>query len=439
MTLTATTIAMAILFALGVIVRAWGEDAEARQLRRTALLLRPDSEDGGLLEPAQVDAILERTKMVLGTTKLSRLIGMFLLIPSGILIGISFSPGPWGLAISTLAIFLVFLVLHGAALSLAVRRIGESSGDPPSWLLDREIHAPLPFVIGSVAWERAQRVLDSLLAPARLGRPQAQLIEQDDRIHLHIVTPAEQRAVQSDASESGERTEERMIRAITRLDRTLVREIMRPINQVTAIRLKDFTSRRFLDLCRRTGFTRLPCYEDQITNLIGYINVYDVLENDKLPRDLRALVTEALYVPEVARVDAVLKEMISRKQQIAIVFDEFGGTSGLLSREDIIEEIVGDVGDEYERPRRMVIESRGGYLVDPSTDLDDLREEIGMVVPKRNCDTVAGYVYARLGRVPRRGEVVEENGWQIRVAAMDGHRIRRLRVVPVSSEEPRES
>src|SRR5690606_12578493 len=109
---------------------------------------------------------------------------------------------------------------------------------------------------------------------------------------------------------------------------------------------------------------------------------------------------------------------------------EFGGTSGWLSREDIIEEIVGEVEDEYERPFRLISESAGGYLVDASADLDDLREETGLELSKRYSDTIAGYVYYRLGRVPKRGETIEEKGWKIRVAAIDNHRIRRLRLIP---------
>jgi CBS domain containing-hemolysin-like protein len=280
------------------------------------------------------------------------------------------------------------------------------------------------------------------LLPAWLGfhRPSAQLFEQDERLHLRLAGQngeTDQPAVQS-RREGGDRTEAQMIRAIQRLDRTLVREIMRPINQVTAIRLRDYTSRRLLELCRQTGFTRIPCYTDQITNLIGFINVYDVLESESQPRDLRPFLSDALFVPEVARVDVVLETTIAARQQVAIVFDEFGGTSGWLSREDILEEIVGDVGDEYERPRPMIVESRGSFLVDPSADLDDLGEELGLELPKRHCDTLAGYVYARLGRVPRRGETIEEKGWTIRVAAMAGHRIRRLRLIPPPHDEENE-
>lgn len=220
-----------------------------------------------------------------------------------------------------------------------------------------------------------------------------------------------------------------MVAAIERLDRTFVREIMRPVNQVTAVRLRDCTARRLLAICRRTGYTRIPVYEDHILNLSGYLNVYDILECERLPRDLRPLVVKPLFVPEVARVDHVLQEMIVRKQQVAIVFDEFGGTSGWLSREDILEEIVGELEDEYERPRQKILPVKGGYLVDGSLDLDDLADEVGLDLTRPHCDTVAGYIYFKLGRTPRRGEVLEEAGWKIRVAGLEGHRIRRVRLV----------
>jgi Mg2+/Co2+ transporter CorC len=304
----------------------------------------------------------------------------------------------------------------------------------PAWLADTEVHLPVPALVGAVTWERAFSLLDLLPSGLGLSRPEAQLIEQEGRLALRLGSPGAETSASPSEPPPGDRTEAQMIRAIQRLDRTLVREIMRPINHVTVVRLKDTPPKRLLDICRRTGFTRIPCYENQITNLIGYINVYDLLETDTLPADLREMVTQALFVPEVARVDMVLREMIGARQQVAIVFDEFGGTSGWLSREDILEEIIGEVGDEYERPRRSIVETKDGFLADGETDLDDLKEEIGLDLPKRNCDTIAGYIYARLGRVPRRSEEIDEKGWRIRIAGLDRHRIRKVRLFPPAVE-----
>jgi CBS domain containing-hemolysin-like protein len=149
-----------------------------------------------------------------------------------------------------------------------------------------------------------------------------------------------------------------------------------------------------------------------------------------LPESLRPLVIRPLFVPEVARVDSTLQEMILRKQQVAIVFDEYGGTSGWISREDILEEIVGEVGDEYEHPKSMVERVGDAYVVDASMNLDDVRNEVGLDLPRRNYDSIAGWIYARLGRAPRRGETLEEAGWKIVVANVVGHRISNVRLLP---------
>ncbi|MBX3729478.1 MAG: HlyC/CorC family transporter [Candidatus Sumerlaeia bacterium] len=429
--------------AAGLALQVWGEHTEARVLRAAGRLLRPAGGDEARLESAETTTVVQRTRLALAAARLARLTALALLLPGMLTLVRLVLPGRG--PDSTLVDLLGFLALLGILLPVAVgsawsanRRVAASTPVlVPDWLRDADVHPPALLLLGATIWDRIFGLADALAGRFGLARPEAQLVERDGRIEVRLAGEdegPEATVLQTPPTAGADRTEEQMIRAIQRLDRTIVREIMRPINRVTAIRLRDVTPKRFLDLCRRTGFTRIPCYADHITNLIGYINVYDLLELDEPPRDLRELVTPALFVPEVARVDGVLQEMIATRQQVAIVFDEFGGTSGWLSREDILEEIVGDVGDEYERPRPMIVPSRGTFLVNPSVDLDDLKEQLGLELPKRHVDTIAGYVYARLGRVPRRGETIEERGWRIQVAAIDNHRIRRLRLIPPADE-----
>jgi len=443
--MTLLLVLLLLLLAFGLGLRAWGEMVEARQLRLTAALLRTDGDDSGALEPSVIGTVLERTRVVLSTAKLARIISLIFIIPAAYFfaleaktIVLAKANGAWlGGTLILFMVLILFVLYLFAFLVGALAAKGEDEDSVPDWLINSESHAPPVLVAGFMVWEKVVEPIDRFMARLGSGRPQAQLYEQEREIRLAVVG---HHAPDSAVAKNGkrkpvvERSEADMVEAIQQLDRTLVREIMRPINHVTAIRLKDYTPEGFLELCRRTGFTRIPVYENQVTDLIGFINIYDLLDADELPGDLKDVVSTPLFVPEVARGDQVLQQMIQNKQQIAIVFDEFGGTSGILSREDIIEEIVGDVGDEYERPRRLVYESRNGYLVDPSLDLDDLDREIGLELAKRNCDTIAGYIYNRLGRVPRRGESIEEKGWTIRVVSMDGHRIRRIRIMPPADE-----
>ncbi len=430
--------------AFALAIRMWGESTEARQLRLATALLRIAPADDETSDPSRIATGLDRTRMVLSTAKLARIAALFILYPAAsVLLWLVISRGEGRVSgAETLGMFaglgavmfVSILAVHGV---FARRSPSPGHGEKvpfPVWMTDREATPPLPYQAGHLVWERVHAGFDWLFDRLNASRPKAQLFERDNEIRLGL----SEESVRTDEvlRRSGRvRSEEEMVRSIERLGRTLVREIMRPINHVTAVRLSDTNPRRLLDLARRTAFTRIPVYEDQITNLTGYINVYDLLDAEESPRNLRDLVTDALYIPETARVASVLQQMIQAKQQVAIVFDEFGGTSGWLSREDILEEIVGDIEDELERPRRLYYEIKGGWIVDPSADLDDLRDEIGLDISKINAETIAGYVYARLGRVPRRGETLDENGWKLRVAAMDGHRIRRLRVTPPAGDD----
>ncbi|MCB2156123.1 hypothetical protein KQI84_14700 [bacterium] len=433
-----------VVFLFGLLIRTWCDSAEARQLRIAALIIQPDADQGEVVSTA-----LDRTRMLLSAIKLLRLFSLFVLATSGSLVAIDLrevaaagGTPPWyanPLVVDVFAFVALFLILiisstYGAR--RAFRRSEQLRENPPAWITDEDVSWPAWVATGWIGWEWLMHSLERFLAVG-MRRPQATMYELEDQIRLDVedIDPESVATPGASTTIQRERTELEMVRAIQRLDSTLVREVMKPINQVTAIRIKDYSPKRLLELARRTGYSRIPVYEDQITNLQGYINIYDLLDLEESPKDLRQLVTKPIFVPEVARVDAIMNEMITRKQQVAIVFDEFGGTSGWLSREDIFEEIVGEVEDEYERPRRKILPVKDWFLVSPTIDLDDLEEEIGLELPKRNCDTIAGYIYQRLGRVPRPGEVLEERGWRIVVSGLDNHRIRRIRAIPPAPED----
>ncbi|MEQ8820782.1 MAG: transporter associated domain-containing protein [Sumerlaeia bacterium] len=399
-----------------------------------------------------VATLIERTRMVISALKLTRISSLIFIIPSFVLLMahgwdmiLPEDGGPLVRVLTDLSILIalaaiLFATTLSSILTGSKQARPELGFEPPEWLIDEKRAVPTLVVAGWLAWERGVQSVDRFLKPFDLSRPPAHLFEEDGEIHLEVETVAaveeDTRKNNGNGSPNEERSEVDMIRAIQRLDDTLVREVMRPINQVTAIRLKDYDVPSLLSLARRTGFTRIPCYEDQITNLRGYINIYDILEEgEDNVGSLRELITEPLFVPEVARVDRLLNEMITRKQQTAIVFDEFGGTSGWVTREDILEEIVGEIEDEYDKPRRKLRPTGSGYLVDPAVDLDDLLDEIGIDLPKRNCDTIAGYVYNRLGRSPHRGETLEAGDWIIEVTAVVNHRIRRIKISPIPQDE----
>lgn len=395
------------------------------------------------------EAFLGRIGMALSAARLGQILSILLIVPSLLLLAhhwlqvyrddIEISTGRELLLYFIAAVILSFFFSVMRALSLKgfydPERPSRRSS-MPEWLTQQNHHAPAPAAAGAILWDWVLRGCEWISRRLNAERPKAYLVEQDDEILLavgehELEAFGSKRHGEEAAQGRDERTEREMIRAIQRLDRTLVREVMRPLNKVASVALPGLTAEKFLQLARRTGYTRFPCYNDQVTNLIGYLNVHDFLERPELPTDLRRLVHDAPFLPEIAQVDAALQEMLRLKSQVAICFDEFGGCSGFLTREDIFEEITGEIFDEYDRAEELkLLVRRGHYIADASIDLDDLAESIGLVLEKENCDTLAGYVYHLLSRVPRRGETIDSAGWKLEVLQMDNHRIRKVRITP---------
>ena len=438
---------------VGLLVRQWCERSEAHHLHLSVDVLYPGENEEMELDPNLASTVLRRTRMALSAAKLMRLVSLLILIPTSTLLASEFlraAGEQWDYHVlrviaGTMLLFGIVFLMHALAVLQVTARDSGPRRTAPEWILREDAMPPISITAAWYAWETLVRGIDRLLMLLGLGRPSAQLIEQDQEVRLSVDSVRTMRADKGahgktahEVNDNDDRTARQMVRSIEELDTTLVREVMRPINKVTAVRLPAYNSKRLLSLCRRTGYTRIPVYEDTITNLSGYINVYDLLEKDKLPENLRPLVIRPLFVPEVARVNSTLQEMIRRKQQVAIVFDEYGGTSGWLSREDILEEIVGEVGDEYEHPQTLVEKIGDGYLVDASMNLDDVREELGLDLFRRNYDTIAGWIYHRLGRAPRRGEMIEVSGWKIIASNTAGHRVSKVRLLPPPSEADRE-
>lgn len=400
------------------------------------------------------ETLLDRTTVALSCARLARLLSLLIILPALALLLRLHIPTEnllpayisplWGevlrLLVYSLGIFILLMLVHtffmrGFYLEDRVK----SHKRAPAWLTDPQEMEPAPVAAGALLWEWMVNGLQAITRGMLLHRPVAYLFEQDGELTLAIgkaEAPATTKnGLTKGTSMEDEKTEEEMVHSIERLSETLVREVMRPLNKVTAVSLTGFNLDKFLQLARRTGYTRFPCYYDQVTNLIGYLNVHDFLDSPVPPKDIRKMVHRAVFIPEVARTNVALEEMLRRRTQIAICYDEFGGCSGMLSREDIFEEIIGEILDEYDRPDEVPIQKfRHFFLVDGSMDLDDLEEALGLELEKNNCDTLAGYVYQKLSRTPRRGESFEEHGWKLEVSRMDQHRIRKVRVYPPPDE-----
>jgi CBS domain containing-hemolysin-like protein len=227
--------------------------------------------------------------------------------------------------------------------------------------------------------------------------------------------------------------ERRMIHRIFDLGETLAREIMVPRIDVMALDVQT-PLEEALDALLRSGYSRVPVFDETVDNVLGLLYAKDLLrvwrEGGTL-QDLKNLLRPAYFVPEAKKVDELLAEMQSQRIHMAVVVDEYGGVAGLVTLEDLVEEIVGDYRDSFEstQPPIQTLTS-GKTLVDGLTLMSDLNEHLDIHLHDPNYDTVAGFILGRLSRIPKVGDVVEEPelGIKLTVHAMDRLRVSQVMV-----------
>lgn len=228
-----------------------------------------------------------------------------------------------------------------------------------------------------------------------------------------------------------EKDERRMIYSIFQFGETLCREIMIPRIDVVALDVNTSVSEA-VTVMRKWGHSRLPVYEDSIDNILGLLYAKDLLrvvDGDKPVDSIRELLRPAYFVPEAKKADELLAEMQSRRFHMAIVVDEYGGVAGVVTLEDIVEEIVGEIRDEYdqaeEQPYQQI--SPDEFIFNGRTDVEDVNDLLGTHLERESADTLGGFIAAEIGRVPTGGEQVTAEDWIFNVEQVAGRRIRRVR------------
>jgi putative hemolysin len=226
--------------------------------------------------------------------------------------------------------------------------------------------------------------------------------------------------------------ERRMIHRIFDLGETLAREIMVPRIDVMALDVQTPLGEA-LDALLRSGYSRVPVFDETVDNVMGLLYAKDLLrvwrEGTSL-QDLKGLLRPAYFVPEAKKVDELLAEMQSQRIHMAVVVDEYGGVAGLVTLEDIVEEIVGEIVDEFDQAEESPYETldEGEFIFLGRIDLDDFNEIVASSLPKDEADSLGGYIYSRLGHVPSPGETVEVENLRLTVEQVSGRRIRKVRV-----------
>lgn len=228
-----------------------------------------------------------------------------------------------------------------------------------------------------------------------------------------------------------DQTEHDLIESIFQFTDTTAGEIMVPRKDVVAI---DYamSPAEILDEVLQEGFTRMPVYKGTIDNIIGIVYAKDVIslvEHSHIII-LDDIIRPVFFVPETKRISELLRDFQRKRIHLAVVVDEFGGTEGILTLEDIIEEIVGDIRDEYdEEAQAFDVLADGVIETEASINITDLNEEADLSIPESDeYDTVGGYVTRQLGKIPRPGETLDAHGLHIEVLAVDERRIKRVRI-----------
>jgi putative hemolysin len=284
-----------------------------------------------------------------------------------------------------------------------------------------------PFDVAARFFQPLTNVLVRLIVDGRRER-QGSAPVNGDAEEPREATKAH--AESAEAAGLNERDGRKLLQSIVDFGDTLVREVMTPRPDIVAIR-EDATLDQLRALFREQEYSRIPVYKENLDNILGVVFVKDLIRiaDDRNHPGLHALVRPGTFVPETKRVSELLKEFQRKQAQLAIVVDEYGGTAGLVTLEDLIEEIVGEIRDEYDVETEPVVEEGdGSFVFSAKVNFDEVRERLDVEIEPEGFETVGGYVLTRVGRVPSAGESFEIDGLIVEVLEAERRRIHRVRL-----------
>jgi putative hemolysin len=287
-----------------------------------------------------------------------------------------------------------------------------------------------------------------LLAPvvdrfARLARPAIWFLSKTTDVLVRLVggDPTASRDAISEeelrglvaAHESLTKDERKLIDEVFAAGERQLREVMIPRTEVEFLEA-SMTVAKAQKLTADAPHSRYPVTRDNQDDVVGFVHVRDLLVPLAKARTLKVaeVTRDVKLLPDTKKVLPALSEMRRERHHLAIVMDEYGGTAGIVTLEDLIEEVIGDIRDEYDAPSDGALRFRGGEIeADGLLNLDEVEEQTGVTLPDGPYETLAGYVMAALGHVPKKGEAVEVDGYRLEVTELDGRRVARVRVTPL--------
>lgn len=333
----------------------------------------------------------------------------------GTVLAVLFLGENWGLAVATLAITLLTLVLAEFIPKSMAARFGErlalAYARPMELVM--AVFSPFVFVLNHVGL-RFTRLIEE-------ETPRPTMSEAEFRTAVSV----------GEAEGVLEEAQADMIHKVFEFGDRPVREAMTPRTEIAFVR-KGSPLSEFIAMYPGVPHSRFPVYEETLDNVVGILSIKDVLiaqaggaAGDETPVD--GLVRPALFVPESKRLGELLAQMQREGQQVAVVIDEFGGTAGIVTMEQMMEEIVGSIGDELASgAKEYETVGENAFLVDGGLRIDDANEELGLGLPEGDYETVAGLILHLLGRIPREGERLTYKGLKVQVSEMKGNKIERV-------------
>jgi putative hemolysin len=390
------------------ILLALSEMAFSQMSRIRALALEEEGQRGA----AKLARMLEHPERTINSLLLLVLIAQ---LTSASLIGVVLERQFGGLGLGRGHVVLFFVIGEAAPKTWAIQHTDRAALLVSGFLFAVSNFPPLR------ALSRLLIELANLILPGH-GIKEGPFVTEDDLRAMADVAADE---------EVIEREERRLIHSIFEFGDTVVREVMVPRPDMVAIEA-DATIEAAIERAIEGGYSRIPAYEDTTDNIVGLVYLKDVVQraragggNEPVRVDLRP----AVFVPEQKRVAELLREMQNKQFHMAVVVDEYGGTAGLVTLEDLLEEIVGEIIDEYDVETPGVEHLPDGSLRVPGrTGIDDVSEELGIELPDTEWDTVGGLVFNLLGHVPDEGEGVRFQDLEFRTERVQGRRIVSVRI-----------
>ena len=229
-----------------------------------------------------------------------------------------------------------------------------------------------------------------------------------------------------------------MIQSILEFKDTVVREVMIPRTEIVAVSA-GATIEEIARIISIYGHTRMPVYRGDIDHIIGVVNVKDLLKfwsREVTEKDFLSILRKPYYIPETKNISQLLHELKQKKYHLAVVIDEYGGTAGLVTLEDLMEEIIGEIHDEHDTQEAGIVEEPDGYtLVDGRVEIEELEEHFGVTFDEGKYETLGGLILNTVKRIPAAGETIIVDNFEMTIVAADERRIKKVRIRKIREED----